>query len=427
MENNSRRIFETHMIMNYGRYLHSPFAVWLKWRFKRSSEIVQKRYFSCSNFYSKSQEYLSCNDWQSLEENPVPSVIKSGRIIGIKYWREGVFSLNRKRIYFDYYPLLLKDGNLFHIKKNALFRSVDGKVSKIIEGVETVGPYNEMISKYGCFALRTGGVIRVSTDVDHWEVIYDGKRGIKNSMVLLQKNGHIVLVFIEYSTRFEAYNHRVLEYDYSTKQIKTLKTFANRTTTEYNPEIDFARHIHVIQEDPYTGDVYLGTGDFDFEPGIYVSHDKCETFDCIGKGDPMYRSLSFIFTEKSVFWNTDTPEYQFIYRMNKEDRHIDRFPLINSALWCTMQYKISENQIMYVMSSNSEGAWFDNCNRVYGIMIRDDIPTIYELYKKSSKGKYEQLFPCCVCKNKLYFYNTLYRWVEERTLENRKQKLNIEI
>ena len=41
---------------------------------------------------------------------------------------------------------------------------------------------------------------------------------------------------------------------------------------------------------------------------------------------------------------------------------------------------------------NSEGALYDNNNRVYGIVIEDNRPIFYELLSKPSRTEYSQQF-----------------------------------
>ena len=92
-----------------------------------------------------------------------------------------------------------------------------------------------------------------------------------------------------------------------------------------------------------------------------------------------------------------------------------KYPLVNGALWCTMETHF-EGKKIYVMSSNSEGAHYDNRNRVYGIVIKDEKPYIYGILSSKSKSVYSQHFPLCCYGERLFFYYSHYDIVEEYKL-----------
>jgi len=75
------------------------------------------------------------------------------------------------------------------------------------------------------------------------------------------------------------------------------------------------RHIHCVQYDPFSGRIWMGTGDRNQESRISFSEDGGENWAEIGSGDQMFRTVSFIFTEGHVYWGTDSPTIQnHIYR-----------------------------------------------------------------------------------------------------------------
>lgn len=81
-----------------------------------------------------------------------------------------------------------------------------------------------------------------------------------------------------------------------------------------------ARHIHLIKVDPYTGDVYFGTGDHDSHAMIRRSTDQGKTFQLIGLGSQEYRTLGIWFTENYIYWNMDkTFPDQMIFRAKRSD------------------------------------------------------------------------------------------------------------
>jgi len=326
-------------------------------------------------------------------------------VVGIRDWiidkLKFKFVRAKKR-----FAVLMCDNDQMFVIDNGNFCSVRKGKTTILSSFDKFNYlYYDMARLDSCYAIRSGGEIYVSKNSTDWTKVYDGYRGIKKSMVLVKRRESYFLLFIEYSPGFQRHNHCILEYSFETGETKIIKKFHNRLLEEYDNKSDFARHIHLIEQDPYTGDLYVGTGDFDFEPAVYVSKDLGETFVKIGGGTPTYRVLSFFFTHKSVFWSTDTPEPQYIYRLDRESGIIDGFPLINSALWCSVKTRY-DNRDFYILSSNSEGALFDNNNRVYGILFENEVPVVYELFKRRSRTKYSQLFPCCCTGERVYLYDT---------------------
>ena len=248
------------------------------------------------------------------------------------------------------------------------------------------------------YAYRTYVDIYVSTDLKNWKKIYSKKRGIKSSMVIIPEKKR--LMFIEYTEGKVRDKHTIYSYDYNSCLLEQKYTFGSSTDTVQS--LNKVRHIHLIQKDPYTGDVYVGTGDEDSESMILRSIDGGDTFYVLGRGSQLWRTLAFIFTPTDIFWNVDSDKPQFLTRLsrmdieNKEEvideKYLKRFPLTNGALWCTMNYTMKTKEKMIIMSSNNEGAVYDKFCRTYGIFIKNRQPIVYELYKISANIPYTQLF-----------------------------------
>ncbi|MCK5642242.1 MAG: exo-alpha-sialidase [Gammaproteobacteria bacterium] len=66
------------------------------------------------------------------------------------------------------------------------------------------------------------------------------------------------------------------------------------------------RHVHAVQQDPYTGKVWICTGDHDHESTVAWSSDGCKTLNPIGQGSQIWRVCQLVFTKDALFWGTDT-------------------------------------------------------------------------------------------------------------------------
>lgn len=324
--------------------------------------------------------------------------------VRVKFWIEDKYSLELLDSDCKYRILLTKGDTTFFLDQSKLYYSVGNMSNKIFCANLPYNDalYTELVVEGNLYAYRTFGEIFVSEDLKNWKRIYSYKRGIKSSMVIIRDKKR--LLFIEYSPGSERFRHHIYSYDFASGKLDKKYTFY--ATTEDVPDDGCikVRHIHVIDRDPYTGYIYVGTGDGNSESMILRSTDDGDNFKIIGEGSQLWRSLAFIFTPTDVFWNTDSPEPQFLTRLSKKDSQdgiideskIVRFPLINSALWCTLNYQVDKDTRMTIMSSNNEGGIYDNYCRTYGIIIKNRLPIVYELYKIPARIIYTQLFPISV-------------------------------
>ena len=260
------------------------------------------------------------------------------------------------------------------------------------------------VEDYRYYAFRTGSRLFVSENLIDWDEIYSGKRGIKNSMLFVKRDEDVVLVFIEYTPGTIRERHHILEYSFTRKTVRVAKEFFTYGEYLENKELPCCRHIHVIDKDPFTNDIYVGTGDNDIESAIWVSKDNGRSYELLYRNGQLSRTLSFMFTQNYVFWTMDSHEPQFIVRLKRNTKETDLYPIVNGALWHSFRlYK--DGKYYYVIGSNSEGAHYDNNNRVYGISLDDEMPSVYELTCCKSKTQYDQLFPVFARNNEVYLYD----------------------
>jgi hypothetical protein len=85
------------------------------------------------------------------------------------------------------------------------------------------------------------------------------------------------------------------------------------------------RHVHACQVDPYTGDVWIATGDVDSQCRIYYhtnallpDPDGIVRLTLVGGGTQEYRVVSLAFTENYIYWFMDTPSVaQKMFRIRR--------------------------------------------------------------------------------------------------------------
>ena len=306
--------------------------------------------------------------------------------------------------------LLTQDNTTFYTKGGYLWSMTKNDKCRICKFPIEDPIHNQMICAGDYAFIRTGFSIYFSQEgLKNWKRIYYGKRSIKESMVFEERTKR--LIFSQYTPGMRMERHYILSYSIENDKLDVLSTFYTKEEHEKNGDSPFCRHMHILTKDPFTNDLYLGTGDSNTESGIYRSVDSGNTFSYVGGGDQSWRTLSFIFTKDFVFWNNDSSAPQYLCRIKRNELEslpvsndrVTRFPLINGACWGVEKYGD-----LYIMSSNSEGCLYDCNHRVYGIVISDKgIPIIYNLLaEKSTKFSSNQLFIQGVdCRGLVWFHD----------------------
>jgi len=86
------------------------------------------------------------------------------------------------------------------------------------------------------------------------------------------------------------------------------------------------RHVHAVQQDPYTGKVWICTGDHNHESTVAWSTDGCKTLNPIGQGSQIWRVCQLVFTKDALFWGTDTGNAAVsgIYRWDRKTHELTK-------------------------------------------------------------------------------------------------------
>jgi hypothetical protein len=95
------------------------------------------------------------------------------------------------------------------------------------------------------------------------------------------------------------------------------------------------RHVHAIQEDPYTGQIWVCAGDTDQESRILCSNDGGESLDVIGQGSQSWRCCSLLFGPTAVYWAVDTETnvgHRYLMRYRRFDQQVDKVAPLDGAV-----------------------------------------------------------------------------------------------
>jgi hypothetical protein len=114
------------------------------------------------------------------------------------------------------------------------------------------------------------------------------------------------------------------------------------------------QHIHAIQKDPYTEKLWILTGDKDEESMVAWSDNEFKSIVAIGNGNQLWRVCQLVFTEKEIYWGTDTYAGDFagIYRWDKKTAEIEKLGKVSGRVFFAT--KLANGTI--VMSTDREGS-----------------------------------------------------------------------
>lgn len=94
------------------------------------------------------------------------------------------------------------------------------------------------------------------------------------------------------------------------------------------------RHVHAIQQDPYTKMAWICTGDTDNESMVAWTSDGGKTFNPIGQGSQIWRACQLVFTKEALYWGTDTGNSAVsgLYRWSRKTHELTKLADIPGAV-----------------------------------------------------------------------------------------------
>ena len=207
--------------------------------------------------------------------------------------------------------------------------------------------------------------------------IFTGQ-GIRNDGLVRLKDGTIL--FGEYF----ANKHRT--------NVKIYSSSDNGKTWQvvHNFEPDQIRHVHAIQQDPYTVKAWICTGDSNKDSMISWSTDGGKTIHPIGQGSQMWRVCQLVFTKEALFWGADTPNGNVsgIYRWDRKTHEITKLGSVAGEIFYGT--RLAEGTI--VMSTTRDGAGNERNDKTrLWILIDDKKVTPIIFGTRYSQRKYAKL------------------------------------
>lgn len=231
----------------------------------------------------------------------------------IEEWQVGPSKLTNLESYGDLIGLRVHDDIIYargvsEEGSRTLYSSNDG-----LETVEAVYTFDEvvahmLITPFGYFIQGTENMYK-SIDKKEWKLVFE----LPTRTIL--RDGW----------DFDPVNEIVYYGEYHLVPGVDVHVYRGLNGGEnwevaYSFEPDVIRHLHSVQYDPYTGYIWLGTGDSDSQSIIYYTKDDFETLELVAEGSQDYRVVSYAFTEDYIYWGSDAPNVpQKIIRLSRND------------------------------------------------------------------------------------------------------------
>lgn len=129
----------------------------------------------------------------------------------------------------------------------------------------------------------------------------------------------------------------------------------------YTFETNTIRHIHAVQADPFTGYIWIVTGDNDGECIIAYTRDGFRTIDIVAQGGQEYRSCRLLFFRDFIVYGTDSPLMEnYIIKMNRSDFSIEKLQKVQGSV-----INACQNENICLISTAVEPSTINRDRKVY--------------------------------------------------------------
>jgi hypothetical protein len=259
------------------------------------------------------------------------------------------------------YILGTEGENLFYTKNRDLYVTPDGfETSQFLSMLpEDLDIPKMLVTPFGYFVQCNKKIFK-SYDLVNWTASYTmNMRSLNHGLTYfwdpVSQTGYVYAC--EYSTNHDE-RHRVCRGIFPPilggEFWETILDFASVNEWQNDPSIqDAARHVHTVIVDPYTGHVWVGTGDGNVNSKLLYSDDNGGSFRVVGMGSQEYRTVSIWFTERYVYWSMDAYSGQSCWR-------IPRTKFEEGGFWPSMTPELASGTTKpgisyFVTSCESEG------------------------------------------------------------------------
>jgi len=134
------------------------------------------------------------------------------------------------------------------------------------------------------------------------------------------------------------------------------------------------RHVHAVQEDPYTGQVWICTGDGNLESIVTAMDPDGEAVAIVGQGAQRWRVVQVAFTHEAVLWGADTPGPDGgIWRWDRATRELARLNAIHGPVYYAN--RLEDGTLVFSQAVEREGGDIDVQARLW-VLFQETGPAV---------------------------------------------------
>ncbi len=139
------------------------------------------------------------------------------------------------------------------------------------------------------------------------------------------------------------------------------------------------RHIHTVDKDPYSQNLWVSTGDEDAECRLLLLDAQTGQAEIVGQGGQKWRVVSFAFRPRAVYWGTDNHRGQNdIWRYDRASGQTHKIGQVVGPVYYNTV--LDDAIIMGTTMEKGEGQQ-DGYGRLYAIDAQDNIREIWKAKK----------------------------------------------
>jgi len=213
-----------------------------------------------------------------------------------------------------------------------------------------------------CIAKK--GIFLENKTTGKFEKVFHILRGSRPMTLCEDQNGN--LFFGEYYSNQNRREVHIYSSSDSGKSWTVIYTFPSK----------MIRHIHSIQLDPYTGFLWIATGDKDGECIIAYTKDGFQSLEIVAKGGQEFRTCKFLFFKEKIVYGSDSPYIEnYIKAINRSDNSIQPLQKVQGSVINACQIgskgiisttvepsEINRERNSYLWISDDSIKWFQVCS-----------------------------------------------------------------
>jgi len=195
----------------------------------------------------------------------------------------------------------------------------------ILSRLLRTGIHNVMSLPFGnLLIISDGKIYKLSTqkkDLKEVHKLRIGRRPLRNAFCINKQN---TIYYGEYWPNPKRKEIRIYKSSDYGESWQPVYSFPENTI----------RHIHALQYDPFSGWLWVTTGDLDPECKIGYSEDGGKNFHIIGSGSEIWRTMTLIFTQDYIYWGTDGERGQnYICRWKRPEGPVEKIKSVDGPIY----------------------------------------------------------------------------------------------